>query len=441
MKRAPVLLVIAVALWAAGPAAAQSAARPFGRVSFYTNGSRTTVEGLPTTGYGEFITSVAYQLPDRDTDGLDYGVDLRHSMTSGFTRPSRSSIYEGFVGARLMGGKVRARAGHLWLTDLGALGSVAGALVEVRRQAANPTTLAGLGRLRFGIFGGLEPNVAELGYAADVRKIGGYVALDAAHARRHVVGFVAIRDGALNERSVITTTNFIPAGRRFFLYQAAEYDVRTAAGQGRAGLTYFMANARVSPTDRVEVQGTYNRGRSVDTRGLVQDILNERPISQSTIDGLLYESVGGRVTVEVVRRVRVYAGVARDKTNREDTATARMTFGGYAGDVMRSGFDLSGSDALIDGPTRRYHSRFISGGRQIGRSLYLSVDYSTSLSVLRFSRSDGVVIEMRPETTRWSGNATVYLNRAVSLLAVVEATSDDTSRDVRFMSGVTYRFQ
>lgn len=436
-------LALGAALLAPASARAQSAgARPWGRVSFYGTGSVARVDGVPDRRYGDFVTSVAYQLPDQDGNGLDYGVDLRHSMTSGLTRPQRASIYEGFVGGRFRHGTIRARVGHLWLTDFGALGSVAGGAVEVRQAASGANTAAGgLGRLRAGMFAGWEPNIAEVGYAPGVKKIGIYAAIDGAHGRRHVAGFVHIRDAAIAERSVLTVSNFVAGGGRFFLYQAMEYDVRAPAGRGQAGLAYFMANARVSATDRLELQGTYNRGRSVDARGLVQDILNERPLTQRAIDGLLYESAGGRVTVEVVRRVRVYGGFTRDKTNRDDEPTGRTTVGGYAANVMNSGVDLSASNSVIDGPARRYQSWFLSGGRSIGRAAYVSVDYSTSLSVLRFSRSDGVVIEMRPETRRVSGNATVYLNRILSLLVMIERTRDDQSSELRFMSGLTYRFR
>lgn len=437
------LFAVSLVVGAATAAQAQTPPKPhpWGRVSFYVNGSHTSVDGVPGTGYGEFITSIAYQVPDQERSGLDYGLDARHSGVSGLTRPQRLSVYEGYVGARLMGGALRVRGGHLWLSDLGALGSVAGAAVEVRQKSNSPTIQPGIGRLRVGFFGGLEPSIAEWGYAQDVKKFGGYVALDGAHARRHVLGFVNVRDASMSERSVLTATNFVPMGRKFFLYQAAEYDVQRPAGQAQAGLTYFMANARVSPTTRLDLQGTYNRGRSVDTRGLAQDILSGRPVTQTTVDGLLYESVGGRATVEVVRRVRVYAGYTRDKTNREDTPTGRTLIGGHAGNLLGSGFDVSASDAFIDGANRQYQSRFLSAARQIGRTIYVSGDYSTSLSVLHFSRSDGVVIEMRPRTRRVSGNATIYLNRKVSLLFTIERTRDDQATDVRMLSGMTYRFQ
>ena len=444
MKFRLAIMVVAsiVCLGLARPGSAQrfgtsSAPRPSGRVSFFTNVSQTDVDGVASSGFGEFTTSITYRLPELDTDGLDYGLDFRHSGYISTAIPRRVSIYEGFVGGRMAGGAVRVRVGHMWLNDLGSLGSTAGAMVEVRQPS---TKTSGIGRLRVGGFYGLEPNVLDTGYAADVKKFGGYLAFDGEHARRNVVGFVTIRDGSLTERSVLTTTNFVPVAQKFFLYQAAEYDLQAPAGQGQQGLSYFYTNARVSATSRVDVQGIYSRGRSIDTRSLTQDVLNGRPLGQSAIAGLLYESVGGRATVEVVRRVRVYAGYSRDKTNREDAATGRTLIGGYAGNILNSGFDVSASESLNEGPSRRYHSRYVSVGRQVGRSLYVSGDYSTSLSVIHFSRSDGILIEQRPQTTRVSGTGVLNLRRAISVLMTLDRTVDLQARELRLLVGMTYRF-
>jgi hypothetical protein len=438
-----VILAAGMAL-AARSAAAQSAPpeppkpRPIARVSFYTDAATTDVDGLPSKNFGQLTAAFTYQLPpDVNEDGLDYGVDARESTYTGTDRPRTVSIYEGFVGVRLGQGRARARVGHLWLSDLGSLGSVAGAQFEYRQPQEHPSD----GRIRVGAFGGLEPNVYDTGYAPDVRKYGAYVAYDGDHARRHVLGFVTLKDASMIERSVLTTTNFLPIDRVFYLYQALEYDLQSPGGQGRTGLTYFFTNVRALASSRVELQGNYNRGRSVDTRGLVQDIAGGRTLTQSQIDGLMYESAGGRATVEVVKRVRVYAGYAQDRTNRDSASTGRITIGGYAGNIRNSGFDVSASDSTLDGAGRRYHATYVQVGRQIGRALYLSGDFSSSLSVIRFSRSDGIVVEQRPQTKRVSGNAVVYATRAMSVMVTVDRTVDDTSRDLRILSGLTYRFQ
>ena len=411
--------------------------RPTGRVSFFTSTSQTHEDDGTGSGFSDFTTMASYQATDRETDGLEFGVDVRQSAYAQINRPARVSIYEGYVGSRFGGGVFRARAGHLWLNDLGALGAVAGGLLEVRQS---PRRTSGIGHLRAGLFGGLEPNTYDKGYAPNVRKYGGYVSLDGKGIRRHVLGFVTVRDASLTERAVLTATNYVPVGKRFFLYQASEYDVTAPAGQARPGLSYFFANARFSPVPRVELQGNYNRGRSIDTRSLSEDVLNGRPLTQMAIDGLLYESTGGRVTVEVVRRVRAYVGYSRDKNNRDDAATGRLMVGGYAGNVMNSGFDVSATDSLMDRPTGSYHSRYLSVGHPVGHAIYVSGDYTTSLSVLRYSRSDGILIDLRPRMRRLSGSGVINLSRMLSLLTTVDMTRDDQSSTFHLLAGITCRF-
>lgn len=443
MKRI-VPIVVTVCAWASleGAAGAQgfsatSKPRPWSRISFFTNSSQTKVDGGTPTDLTQLSTAFSFQLPDLDESGAEYGIDVRFSGYNQSSRPRRLAIYEGFVGARLAGGTVRFRLGHLSLNDLGSLGSIAGGVFEKRQARPRPED----GRLRAGVFGGLEPNILEAGYAPQVKKFGGYVGYDGAAARRHSIGYVMIRDGSLTERSVVTTNNFVPIGQKVFVYQAAEYDVQPPAGKAQKGLAYLFSSARVTPTDRLELQATYNRGRSIDARTLGTDVLSGRPIAQASIDGLLYESIGGRVTVEVISRVRVYAGYSRDKNNRDTAATGRTLFGGYASNIWGSGLDVSASDSLVRRPTGSYHSRYVSVGHQFGRSVYISGDASTSLSVVRFSRSDGITIETRPHTTRFSGTATAYVGRSVSLLATIERSGEDHMHEIRVLSGLTYRIR
>ena len=105
---------------------------------------------------------------------------------------------------------------------------------------------------------------------------------------------------------MLSVTNYIPAGRSFFMYQALEYDIKgPAAGAAKRGLSYFLVNARASAGPRVELQGTYNKGRSINARQLTDDVLNGRPLSTLAIDGLRYETKGGRVSLRVTQRTEV----------------------------------------------------------------------------------------------------------------------------------------
>jgi hypothetical protein len=189
------------------------------------------------------------------------------------------------------------------------------------------------------------------------------------------------------------------------------------------------------------LSGNYNRGRSIDARTLTTDLLNGRALTAQAIEGLRYESRGGRVTTEVFRGTRIYASYSQDRTNRDDALTGRVTVGWHASNLLRSGFDVSGSDSRIDRPMGAYNARYFSIGRSVGRALYVSADYSSSLSVIQFLRSDGLLIETRPWTRRFSGSANALLGRRFSVLTTVDYTRDDAQNELRTFSGLSYRFR
>jgi hypothetical protein len=423
------------------PASAQTAApppRPNGRVSFYMTSDMRRPDGAEASSSFEFATSFTFRTPDIDASGLEAGIDLRHTGYSVAGRPQRMSIYDGFAGVRLGArGQFRVRAGHMWLPDLGTAGALAGGLAEYRSKPSGSPN-----RLIAGAFMGAEPLGYATGYASGVTKYGGYVALERGYLQRHVVGFATIKNGGLTERSMLSLTNYIPVGKSFFAYQALEYDIQGPAnGAATGGLSYFLVNARATATPRVELQGTYNRGRSINARQLTDDVLNGRPLTAQALDGLRYETEGGRVSVKVARQIEIYGGYYRDRNNREDVPTGRVTLGAYSTNLFGSGFDVSGSDALIDRPSGPYHSRYVSVGHTIGRSIYVSGDFSTSLAVVRFVRSDGVAIETRPWTRRFSGNVSAIINRQFSLIGVVDYVVDEGLKDLRVMTGLTYRIR
>jgi hypothetical protein len=428
-------------LVAAGPTAVRaqsSSGRPTGRVSIYVNSAGRVWDDGNRQRDTDISTGATFESARSDDNGVEFRLDLRHTRYSTPGRSDRLSIYDGFAGGRFGGDtQVRVRAGHMWLQDLGTIGAVAGGLIEIGQHRDVDE-----GRFRAGFFSGLEPKIYDTGYASDVRKYGGYAAYESGYLRRHVVGYTTVKQGRATERSVLSFTNFIPAGDTFFAYQAAEYEVKGPAnGTARPGLSYFLTNVRVSAGKDIELNGTYNRGRSLDARQLTDDVINGRALTAQAIEGLHYESGGGRITVQMVPRVRVYAGYSRDRTNRDESSTGRSIFGGHAGNMFRSGLDLSASDSRVARASGPYHSRYLSVGRAIGRMVYVSVDYSTSLSVIRFLRSDGVVIETRPSTRRYSGSASITLGRYLSLLTTVDQTVDDDLRELRVSSGLSYRIR
>jgi hypothetical protein len=405
-------------------------------VSFTTQSFIASEGTQSLPGFNEMVLSATLTSPFLgDQSGSEYRFDFRgagYPQTTG--RDRRLAIYDAYVGRRL-GNGLGIRVGQMWVNDLGGLGSLGGVLGELVRP-----NVAGFRRVRIGVFGGLEPQNLNVGYVDHVTKAGGYVAFEGEGAWRNTVGYVTVRNSGLAERSVLTTTNFLPFSRKLFIYQAAEFDLRGPGGTGSGGLTYFFANGRYSPVSRLELQAIYHRGRSVDARAITLDQLAGRPVSARSLDGLLYESVGGRATVTVARDVRVFAGYTRDRNNREDAPTARVTFGGFATNLLRTGLDLNVSDARMHGSSASYDSWDVSIGRTVTSRMYLSGDYSTSLSAFRLLGQDGFVIDARPRTNRFSLSDLIRLNVRVSLLASGERTRDGSLTELRWLLCLIYRF-
>lgn len=443
------LSVAAAAVLAAacGTASAQTAAQAeqaapasiprWARVSFFAQLASTTSADGSSSSFSELVTNVSAQSVQHTGNGFEYGLDARFgAYPSTEDRDPRTSVYDAYAGQRLMDGRLLVKAGQMWLNDLGGLGSVGGGLVEYRQTADN-TRL----RWRAGGFGGVEPDIMKLGYASGVSKFGGYFALDGNGAQRSVVGYVNVRNQSLTERSVLSFTNYLPVKQSVFVYQAAEVDLTGPGGQGSGGLTYFFINGRIAPTRRADVQVTYHHGRSIDARSISEDILNGRPVPSKALDGFLFESIGARVTVEVAKGVRVFGGYGQDKNDRDADPTDRLSFGVYASNLLGTGIDVNVTDNRYQrGSASSYDSWYVSAGRSFGSRLYLSGEYTTSLSVLRYAREDGFLVENKPQTDRFGASANIYLTKALSLLVVADYTRDEGYKETRILSGLSVRF-
>ena len=82
----------------------------------------------------------------------------------------------------------------------------------------------------------------------------------------------------------------------------------------------------------------------------------------------------------------------------------------------------------------------MSVGRNLSPRVYLSGEYTSSLSVLRYVQSSGIVIENRPSTKRLGGTAIVHVGRKASLLFVFDHTQDTNYRENRLLAGLNFRF-
>ena len=429
---AGVVLACALPVLTPAPAAAQT--QGWGTFSLFAQTSNQRQDSGFSSNMTDVLGYLTVHSPSNENGGLEYAIDIRGANYSGAFQQNQVSVYNAYVGMRSANG-FGVRLGEMWLNDLGALGDIGGALLEYRSPHASI-----LGHLRLGLFGGMEPQAFQAGFVSGVKKAGGYVAFDGDLGRRHVLGFVTIRNQNMTERQVLTMLNFLPVGRQFFLYQAAEYDLKGPAGTGKSGLNYFFTNIRYAPSDTIEFQGTYHHGLSIDSRTITNDELNGRPVDPRLLTGLLFESEGGRVTVSLSRFVRVWGGYYRDRNNMDESATGRVQAGFWATDIFGSGVDVTVSDNRSDRTGNHYDSWYTSIGTSIGRSVYLTADYTTSLSIVSFTDSGGVTIESRPQSKRYSLSGMVNLSRHLSLLLEGERLLEDTSHEDRLMAGFTIRF-
>lgn len=407
-----------------------------GRVTLFGSVQRMRFDDGTTRDFNEFTSAVSLRsrLRDDTADGFEYAFDVRSTAyPSSAGRDPRTRIYDVWAGGRVANGRLTLRAGQMWLHELGALGSVGGVMAEYR----GGDTAAG--RLRAGFFGGAEPKSFDTGFVSHVKKGGAWLALDGSGTRRHVLGYVTTRNSSLTERSVLSTTNFLPIGKRVFLYQLAEYDLQGPGGTGGGGLNYFFTNARYNPTPRVDVMAIVHRGRSIDARSITEDLLNGRAVDQRMLDGFLFESAGARVTVEVMKNVRVHAGYARDRHNENDESFGRISAGVWAANVARSGIDLTLSDNRSERSGGSYDAWYASLGRAFGSRLYLSIDYATSLAIVRVIEG-GATVERRPRSRRYGMNGIWNISRTFALTLNLEQLHDLTSTEDRGTCGLIIRY-
>ncbi len=434
--RVSFLLPVAL-IFLAGAISADTNPR-WGRISLFGHLAKRNNAGGDGALFTELVGTFRLRSMAGEEGGFEYAIDTRFAgYPSTEARGTRISVYDAHLGWRTRGGAFGIRAGQVWLDELGALGSLGGLVAEARPFSRPPL---GLGEMRVGLFYGWEPKIMEAGYVSGIQKFGGYLTLSGKGSRKHVLGYVNIRNQGLTERSLLVLSNYIPIKREFYLYQAMEYDLQGPAGQGQGRLTYFFANARYSPVRLIEIQGTYHHGRSIDARTIADQVHSGRPVDESALEGFLFESVGGRLTLRIISGVQVFAGYAQDRTNEQDEKRNRFSFGIYSYDMFKTGLDLRVSNSRFSQAERSsYDSWYFSLGKTFGRSLYLEGFYSSSVSVLRYFGSQ-IQVETRPQTDRIGLSSVIYLQRRVSLLLTLERTSGDLPSEVRALTGVSYRF-
>lgn len=406
-----------------------------GRFALFTSWSQREWSDGADADFTEVIATFSFHSEDRPGDTFEFALDTRLATYPSSAREERVSLYEAWVGIHTPNRAWNLRLGQMWLHELGGIGSVGGLFAEYRL----PTPTA-WGRWRFGLFVGYELAPYELEYLTDIEKGGVYAALDGAHGRKHVLGLVRIRNRGLTERSVVVFNNFIPVGRSFTAYQALEYDTEGPAGLGDSELTYFFANLRYRFSRAVDLQATYHRGRSLDTRRITEDVIDGRPVNPEALQRLLFESGRLRLTVRPIRHLSLWAAYGNDRNNRGDPTATRLNLGLSARRLFGSPVDFTISSARTDRGEDSYDSLWASIGYSIGPRVYVSLQYRDTLSVFHVADGDGGSVEIRPDSELFSLSSNINLNRMFSLLVTLELLNHSDFEERRVLTGLIIRF-
>ena len=169
--------------------------------------------------------------------------------------------------------------------------------------------------------------------------------------------------------------------------------------------------------------------------------LNGRPIDPKAVEGFMFESVGGRVTYEVVRNVRVFGGYTRDRDNVGDPARQRYQAGVWMSNVAKTGLDINITEWRVQqAGLTTYNSLYVSVGKNILPRVYVNGEYNQSVSRLRLLTGNAFTLISNPQTHRYALSSTIRVTRPVSVLLNVERMVDAYSSEYRVMAGLTYRF-
>jgi hypothetical protein len=125
------------------------------------------------------------------------------------------------------------------------------------------------------------------------------------------------------------------------------------------------------------------------------------------------------------------------RTGPSERRRDRWSFGLYAANLAGTGL-TNVSDWRMKPGVRLIPGMFRSGGRSAGACI--SRAYATSVSVLRFTGSNGLSVETYPQTRRFGVSAVLNVWRTASVLVDAERTTGDAYREYRLLAGLRYRF-
>jgi hypothetical protein len=270
------------------------------------------------------VNSAAFTQPSVDlhVDGTDVGgtpisfvIDGRSRRTVGARATSASSleqrtlVYEASMAIAHQTSGARLSVGRQYSAALSSVSLFDGLTAELNRS-----------KWGVGLFGGVQPDVATMGYSTAIREAGGYVQVhnepDGAVPWSVTTGAVDSRDlGQLNRE--FGFAQIAVNSRTVSVYATQEIDLnrgwKRVVGEPSVSPTSTFAMISIRPIDELSIQGGVDNRRNVR---LYRDYVSP----ETEFDDAFRQGVWGGANLSIHQRIRI-GGDAR--TNR----------GGAAGDA------------------------------------------------------------------------------------------------------------
>lgn len=270
------------------------------------------------------VNSAAFTQPSVDlhVDGTDVGgtpisfvIDGRSRRTVGARATSASSldqrtlVYEASMAVAHQTSGARLSVGRQYSAALSSVSLFDGLTAELNRP-----------RWGMGLFGGVQPDVATMGYSTAIREAGGYVQVhnepDGVVPWSVTTGAVDSRDlGQLNRE--FGFAQIAVNSRTVSVYATQEIDLnrgwKRVAGEPSVSPTSTFAMISIRPIDELSIQGGVDNRRNVR---LYRDYVSP----ETEFDDAFRQGVWGGANLSIHQRIRI-------------GGDARINRGGAAGDA------------------------------------------------------------------------------------------------------------
>lgn len=250
--------------------------------------------------------------------GLALDVRTRRSVRAlpGTTTSTtdQTRVYQAQVFWQAPGSPVRFTTGRQYAPGITSVGLLDGAAVEVNQSGWD-----------YGLFGGLQPDLINLGFSGDISQLGGYVRR---HNRTGSLTHWSVTGGAsgsyvtwhTNREFLYLQANYMTRRLSFYGVQEVDYyrPWRRVAGEQAISPTSSFANLQLQVTPGVGLTAGFDNRRSVR---LYHDVIDST--AASVFDETFRRGVWTGLTVRTARHFR---GSFDVRTNHDATTGTANTY-------------------------------------------------------------------------------------------------------------------